>query len=322
MFGFTITLLVPLALSIYYQYYVPASDHPQPHAMYYFIETIAISFLLGACLWFIGRRAKGTLYRREGIAVVVVIWFLLPALGGLPFFISGTLKNPFAAYMESISGFTTTGSTTMEAKHFDPSTGKEMPIVRTVKGSINTTYTYYGTIEPVRDPKSGKIIHEGVEAVGKALLFWRSFIQWLGGGGIVILFLAILPALGVGGKVLFHTEITGPIKEAMTPRIKETAIQMWRIYLGLTVIVILLTRLANTNIDWFDTITIGITALSTGGFSVRNASIAAYHSPSLEWAVIFGMLLGSINFSSITTSLNRNFTKFMSPNFSSISLFY
>ncbi|MCB1149845.1 MAG: TrkH family potassium uptake protein, partial [Chlamydiia bacterium] len=129
------------------------------------------------------------------------------------------------------------------------------------------------------------------------ILFWRSFLQWLGGLGIVVLFVAILPVLGVGGKMLFHSEMPGPIKESLTPRIKETALALWKIYLGLSAVQVMLLMVTNTELDLFNAVCITLSTISTGGFTVVNGSIGAYNSSATEWVVLIFMLLGSINFS-------------------------
>jgi len=284
--GFCAVLLVPIVLALFYQ----------DHAVLYFAETLIISLIVTAIFYYFGRTSTGNVYRREGLATVVFLWFFMPVLCALPFYLSGVLKNPFMAYFEAVSGLTTTGATTFQAKHFDAS-GKEVPIVKTIPGVLNTTYSYYGTLAPIRDPHTGAIVAGGFEAVSKAILFWRSFIQWLGGGGIIVLFLAILPALGAGGKVLFQTEVPGPIKESLRPRVRETAIQLWKIYLVLTVLILALIMLTNAQLSWFDSITLTFAALSTGGFSIHENSIGFYQSDGTLWAIIFAMLLGSINFS-------------------------
>src|SRR5262249_13177207 len=153
-------------------------------------------------------------------------------------------------------GFTTSGATMMEAKKFDQQTGEEIPIVKTIPGVIPTTYTYWGTLDPVRDPVTNEILYEGIEAVSKALLFWRSLTNWIGGMGIVVLFVAILPALGVGGKILLQTEMPGPIKDSLTPRIKETALHLWKIYVGLSLLEVALLIITNPKMKWLDAWTI------------------------------------------------------------------
>jgi len=313
LFGFVGALAIPFFLAIYYQF-ISLHEHPQPHTTVAFFESIVICLALAGLLRYFGRNASGHIFREEGLVAVVAIWFLTPALAALPFVLSGTLQNPIAAYFETTSGLTTTGATAMEAKKYD-SDGKEVPIIRVVEGVIKTKYVFFGTIEPVRDPVTHEIIHEGIEAVSKALLFWRSFIQWLGGGGIVVLFVTVLPFLGAGGRVLFQTEVTGPIKDALTPRIKETAIALWKIYLGLTVVEVGLLLLTNSKMEFLDAITIAFSALSTGGFSIRNSGIAYYNSAATEWAVVFCMILGSLNFSIYYFALRGKFYKIFKPEF-------
>lgn len=292
---FGLTLLFPLGLSVYYEVYSTADAHPQPHATIPFLESFVISVLAAFLLIWIGRRATGNIYRREGLALVVFIWFLAPAFAALPFTLSGTLQNPTQAYFEAVSGLTTTGATVMWPKKYDEA-GKEIPIEKVVCGSLETTYTFWGNITPVRDDRNGEIVYEGVEAVGKAILFWRSLLQWIGGVGIILLFASILPALGVGGKVLLQAEQTGPLKSSLTPRLKETAAHLWKIYFGLTVLQIILLMLTNDEMPLFDAVTITFSTLSTGGFSIKNASIGFYQNAWTEWIVIIFMILGSINF--------------------------
>jgi|LakMenEpi03Aug12_release.lakeMendotaPanAssembly.Ray.scaffolds.fasta_scaffold49778_2 trk system potassium uptake protein TrkH len=312
LYGFCAAILVPFFLAGWYQFFVPPLLHPQPHSTGSFLATLLICFALGLGFHFFGRSATGQVYRKEGLAIVVLIWILTPAISALPFFLSGTLENPIAAFFESTSGLTTTGSTALVGKAYNAE-GKEIPIQQVVRGVLDTSYTFYGTVEPVRDPLTHQVLYEGIEAVGKALLFWRSFIQWLGGGGIIVLFVAILPILGAGGRVLFQTEVPGPIKDTLTPRIKETAIQLWKIYLGLTLFEIVLLMVTNREIGLYDASTITFAALSTGGFSVHNANIGYYRSAATDWAVLVCMLLGSINFSLYYYVFKGKFYKIFKP---------
>jgi trk system potassium uptake protein TrkH len=315
LFGLTIALLVPFFLAIYYQYKTAPDFHPQPHSVDGFLWSIVVTGGIGFICYIIGRRSSGQMYRREGIVSVVMIWFLTPALAGLPFLFSGTFTDPFHAYFEATSGFTTTGSTCMQAKKYNPETGEEIQIKKVVYGAYPTEYTFWGTIEPVRNPETGEITHEGIEAVSKALLFWRSLTQWLGGMGIVVLFVAILPALGVGGKVLFQAEVPGPIKDSLTPRIKETAIHLWKIYVGISIIQVILLMLTNAKIGVYDAITITFGTMSTGGLSTKNASIGFFNNPYTDWIVIIFMFLGSINFSLYFYALRGKLYRMYEPEF-------
>lgn len=314
-FIFTATLVLPLLVDCYYKFFVDPALHPQPYAFDAFLESIGICLLLGLFFKYCGRDSTRRLYQHEGIAAVVLIWVLIPALAALPFLLSGTLKNPFQAYFEMASGFTTTGATTLAAKNYDPLTGKEIPITRSYYGDPAIVYNFYGNIEPVRNPLTKEIVFEGIEAVGKGLLFWRSFTQWLGGVGIVVLFIAILPALGAGGRILFQAEVPGPMKDSMTPRIKEAAIQLWRIYLGLTILQIVLLMATNPEMSLYDATTISFSTLSTGGFSVRNTSLEYYHNNLTEWVTLIFMILGGINFTLYFYILRGKFYRIYEPEF-------
>jgi trk system potassium uptake protein len=315
LFAFTGMLMIPFIVALYYEFYKAPEFHPQPHSTAAFFQTIIINTLLASFLYMMGRKSQGQLFRREGLAVVVIIWFITAAVAALPFYLSGTLQNYLQAFFESTSGFTTTGATMMHAKQYDPITQAEIPIHTVIRNVIDTEYVYYGTIVPVRDPITQKVLFEGVEAVSKALLFWRSFMQWLGGVGIVVLFVAILPALGVGGRLLFQAEVPGPLKDSLTPRIKETALQIWKIYLGLTLIQMVFLALANPALGGLDLVTISFSTVSTGGFSIRNESIAAYHSPDTEWVIIIFMILGGVNFSLYYYALKGKLYRIYEPEF-------
>lgn len=312
---FACAILVPLFLAIYYQFNTDFADHPQKHTVIDFFLTFLICLTLALALIALGRKGTGALYRREGIVSVVLIWFITPFIASIPFLTSGVLNNPMQGYFEMVSGFTTTGSSVFQGKAYDPSTGKEVMIKKTIPGVVPTHYEYYGTVTPIKDPSTGKVIKTGVEALGKALLFWRSFTQWLGGGGIVVLFVAILPALGIGGKLLFQSEASGPVKEGITPRIKDTATQLWKIYLLLTFLQIGALIAAKPDLPLFEAVNITFATLATGGFSTQNASIAGYGSATLEWVVILFMILGSINFTLYYYLLRGRFYKIVDTEF-------
>lgn len=314
LFLYSFGLLLPLGVAAYYELNSTPESHPQPHTTLDFLLTVCISFGLAAALSWIGRKSTGSLYRREGIASVVLIWFIAPAISAIPFLSSGTLTNPVQAYFEMTAGLTTTGMSIMHPKAYNAE-GQEIPIVKTIPGAHNTTYTFYGTVAPLRDPHTGAVIKQGVEAVGKALLFWRSFTQWLGGVGIVVLFVAVLPVLGIGGRLLFNAETSGTVKEGTTPRIKETAIQLWKIYSGLTVLTIAILMFTNTELEFFDAITLSFSTISTGGFSTKNSNITGYHSLATENVVMLFMFLGSVNFSLYYALIRGKFQRLFEPEF-------
>ena len=142
---------------------------------------------------------------------------------------------------------------------------------------------------------TGASILSGLEELPRSILLWRSMTQWLGGMGIIVFFLAILPILGMGGVQLFRAEITGPSKDKITPRVHETAKKLWGLYLGLTLLLTFLLHFAG--MDLFDSVNHAMTTLSTGGFSTRGEGIAAFDSALIDYILIFFMLVSSINFS-------------------------
>ncbi len=127
----------------------------------------------------------------------------------------------------------------------------------------------------------------------RSLLLWRSLLQWLGGMGIVVLFVAVFPTLGAGGKHMFRGEVPGASAEALTPRIAETSLRLWKIYVGLTAIEAAL--LVSSGMGPFEAVCHAFTTLSTGGFSTRDASFAAF-SPQAQWVAAVFMVLSGANF--------------------------
>lgn len=306
-----IPLSIPFAISVYSDWIYP-EFYPQPDSAFAFLFTLLITAAIGGVFYWIGRKSTGHLYRREALLLVILVYLLTPAVSGLPFYFSRVLKNPLDCYFEAVSGLTTTGASIIFPKVYDPITKEEVPIIKTVRAGAEVTYTFYGNVDPVIDLETGEQLI-GIDAIGYALRFWRNLMQWMGGGGIVVLFVAILPALGVGGKILFQTEVTGPSKESMLPRIKETASQLWKIYLGLTILEVILLMLTNHEISLFDAITISFSTISTGGFTPRNGGIGYYHNLYTDLVIIIFMILGSISFSLYFFCMRGKFGRLNDP---------
>lgn len=187
--------------------------------------------------------------QREGMAIVAVGWTVVGLYGALPFYISGAFPHFVDAFFESVSGFTTTGSSVLT----------------------------------------------NIEAVPKGLLFWRSLIQWLGGMGIIVLSLAILPFLGVGGMQLYKAEVPSPVPDKLKPRLSETASILWKVYAMISVVEVVL--LLFGGMDLYDALCHTFTTMPTGGFSTKNASVAGFNSAYLDGVIIVFMVLAGINFS-------------------------
>ncbi|MFA6916011.1 MAG: potassium transporter TrkG [Parachlamydiales bacterium] len=308
-------LLIPFMLAAYYQLHLSPVEHPQQHSTYAFLITILITLSIAAICHYFGRNVQGRLYLKESILTVVLVWVLVPALSALPFLFNHTLDSFPQAYFEMVSGYTTTGSSVLFPKKYDEQTGKEIPYHKVIEGVIPVKYEFYGTVKPIIDPANGKVLFEGVEAVGQALLFWRSFTNWLGGIGIILLFILIFPVIGVGSKVLYYTEAPGPIKDSFTPRIKENALQLFKIYCTLTVAQIFFLLITNQNLSYFDAITITFATLATGGMSTKNASIASFDNLNTEIVVMIFMILGSISFALYYYIVKGKIYKLNNPEF-------
>lgn len=131
-------------------------------------------------------------------------------------------------------------------------------------------------------------------SMNRPLLLWRSLIQWLGGMGIVVLFVAVFPNVGVGGKHMFRGEVPGAAAEGLRPRIAETSFTLWKLYAGFTLILAVV--LGFLGMDPFESVCHAFTTMSTGGFSTRNASIAAFESPAIEYTIAIFMFIGTVNY--------------------------
>jgi len=133
----------------------------------------------------------------------------------------------------------------------------------------------------------------GIEDVPRAFHFWRSLAHWMGGMGIIVLTLAILPILGVGGMQLFKAEVPGPSADKLTPRVRETAKRLWMIYVGITVVEVLLLLPA---MSFFDAVNHAFATMATGGFSPEGGSVGDYNSAYVDWVITAFMFLAGMNF--------------------------
>ncbi len=157
----------------------------------------------------------------------------------------------------------------------------------------NVTNAFFETMSGYTT--TGASIVDDIEALPEGILFWRSLTHWIGGMGIIVLAIAILPLLGIGGMQLFAAEAPGPSADKLHPRITDTAKRLWLIYFGYTVAETLLLKLAG--MSFFDAINHSLATLSTGGFSTKNASLAYWNNePLIQYIVILFMFLAGSNF--------------------------
>ena len=158
---------------------------------------------------------------------------------------------------------------------------------------LSFTDAYFETMSALTT--TGATALTGLDDLPQAINLWRHELNWLGGMGIIVLAVAILPLLGVGGRQLFKAETPGPMKDsALTPRITETARNLWLIYLGITLACIVSLKAAGMN--WLDAICHAFAAMGLGGFSTHDANVGYFNSPAIEFVLIVFMLLAAVNF--------------------------
>ncbi len=213
-----------------------------------FLTSAAFTGVFGGGLLWLTRGPSPELSRKDGFGIVTLGWIMVAVVGAMPFWFSDAIPDAVDALFETISGFTTTGST----------------------------------------------ILTDIEGLPRGILFWRSLTQWLGGMGVLLLCVAILPFLGVGGMQLYRAEMPGPSKDRLTPRITNTAKFLYGVYVLLTAVEVILLVIAGMSL--YDAVNHSFCTLSTGGFSPWNSSVAHYENSAIHWIITVFMFLGGVNF--------------------------
>jgi len=154
---------------------------------------------------------------------------------------------------------------------------------------------------------TGASILNDIESLPKSILFWRSIIQWMGGMGMIVMSLAILPMLGIAGMELFIAEVPGPTADKLHPRVKQTAKRLWGIYVLFTVVETILLWMGDMN--FFDAINHAFTTMATGGYSTKQASVAYYDSAYIQYVITIFMIIAGVNFSLAYFALKGKFDK-------------
>ncbi|UZP68360.1 TrkH family potassium uptake protein [Desulfovibrio mangrovi] len=235
-----LTMLFPIGWALYYQ----------DSGLWPLVQAMFISVVAGLLLFLAFRRKdKQIMNHREGMTIVALGWLGAGLAGALPFLLADVFPTWTDCVFESISGFTTTGSSVMT----------------------------------------------DIEATPKSILMWRSLTHWLGGMGIIVMSLAILPFLGVGGMQLYKAEVPGPVPDKLKPRIKDTAMVLWKVYVGISVAQCLLLMVGGMTL--FDAICHTFGTMATGGFSTKNASVGHYDSAYIHWVITIFMFIAGANFS-------------------------
>jgi trk system potassium uptake protein TrkH len=164
-------------------------------------------------------------------------------------------------------------------------------------GTLDYTNSFFEAMSGLTTTGATVLGHSStllIEDVPHGILFWRSFTQFIGGMGIIVFGIAILPMLGIGGVQLFRAEVAGPVANKITPRVKQTSKLLWGIYVGFVLILCLILKIEG--MSWFDAICHSFTTISTGGFSTKNISVAAYGG-LIQWTIIIFMFIAATNFS-------------------------
>lgn len=213
-----------------------------------FALSSGLNLLVGALIIWLTRNASKDIGKREGFIIVTLVWIVFSLLGSLPYIFTGSIPSYTDAFFETMSGFTTTGSSVLN----------------------------------------------DIESLSHGILFWRSLTQWLGGMGMIVLSLAILPIFGIGGMQLYIAEVPGPTPDKISPRIRQTAARLWVIYLIFTVAQTLLLWVGQMPL--FDSVCHSFTTMATGGFSTKQASIAYWPSPYIQYVIILFMFIAGTNF--------------------------
>ncbi|MBB3331473.1 trk system potassium uptake protein TrkH [Halomonas campaniensis] len=169
-----------------------------------------------------------------------------------------------------------------------------LPLMLTGESALSITDAVFESFSGLTT--TGATVITGIDALPESILYYRQQLQWLGGMGIVVLAVAILPTLGVGGMALYRTEIPGPLKDSkLTPRITETAKALWYIYAALTVTCMLAYMAAG--MDWFDALGHSFSTVAIGGFSTYDASIGHFDSALIEMICVFFLIVSAVSFS-------------------------
>ncbi|MFA5513428.1 MAG: TrkH family potassium uptake protein [Sphaerochaetaceae bacterium] len=227
-----------------------------------FLIPLIIIALYVISVFLVGRSwEKEALTTKEIYFFVILTYLFVTTIGSLPFYLSGSARDFSSAFMETMSGFSTTGLSNLE----------------------------------------------NIEGIAKPILLWRSMTHWLGGMGIVVLFVALLPLMGTEGSQLYSAEVVGPNKNRLTPKIRDSALILWLIYIFLTLAEIVL--LLFGKLPFFDALTLSLSTVATGGFVAREFSVSSYSSAYVDYVVTVFMIMGGINFTLYYSLIKRKFSR-------------
>lgn len=251
-----LVLLVPLAIGIYDHRHLEWNEILRMHDCSGFVVAISFALITGTLLSLLCRKGRHQQGIKEGYTIVTLGWVSLALVSAIPLTFYFLLTNNEMTLFQAFTD-----------GYFE------------VMSGFTTT---------------GATILTDIEAVPRSLLFLRAVTHWLGGMGIITLAIAILPAMGVSGYQMFRGEVPGPSKDKLRPRLAHTATILWGVYILFSAVEALLLWTAGMNV--FDAVCHTFATMATGGFSTKNASIAAFQSDWIEWIIILFMYFAGINF--------------------------
>jgi len=234
------------------------------------------------------------------------ILFLLAFTMLVPLLVAYYYREPLVPFIVSFSITLISGLLLMRFKGREDWQQKEaLAIVAlswlaaAIYGAIPFLFEQISFIDAVFETMSGftstgSSIFVDIESHSRSLLFWRSFTAWLGGMGIIVLFIAVLPKLGVAGRQLFRAEAPGPTEDKLKPRIRETARILWTLYVFISALEVV--ALVFGGMSLYDALNHTFACMACGGFSTYNAGIEAFHSPVIEFILTFFMFVAGANF--------------------------
>lgn len=235
-----------------------------------FVLSLCTTFIVGLVLR-LTTKSNRELGNKEGVAVVSLGWTVTALFGSLPYLFERVFAEEGRSWL------------------------------------VEFSFCYFESMSGFTT--TGATVLSDIERLTDAMLFWRSLTHWLGGMGIVVLALAILPMLGVGGMQLYRAEVPGPQKDRLTPRIAQTAKLLWGVYVLISVVEMLLLWLGG--MTWFDALCHTFGTMATGGFSTQNLSIGQYNSVYFDVVIIIFMFLAGTNFSLHYRALRGDFKSYI-----------
>lgn len=244
-------LLIPVFVSVIYKEYQIAGK----------MAIVAIAFALIGMVFTRKKPRKIDIFAKDGLIIVGITWIIFSIIGAIPFYVTGSIPSFIDAFFETVSGFTTTGST----------------------------------------------ILTDIESLSKGILFWRAFTHWIGGMGVLVFVMAIIPLAGRNSMSIMKAEVPGPTVDKLVPKAKQTAKLLYIIYIGLTGLEVVLLMIGKMPL--YDSVVHAFATAGTGGFSIKSSSVGYYQSAYIDWVVTIFMVLFGINFNLFYLAILNKFNR-------------